>query len=89
MISPMTEYKRGKYENQGLLFRLDDIAPGLSSANLARLEKIFDQYNIKPLMGVVPQNQDDNLIVQKQEEETFWQEIKRLTGKGWAVSMHN
>lgn len=73
---------------QGLLFRLDDIAPGLSSANLARLEKIFDQYNIKPLMGVVPQNQDDNLIVQKQEEETFWQEVKRLTDKGWAVSMH-
>ena len=45
-----------------LCFRLDDICPGMRLDNLNRIEKIFDKYDLHPLLGVVPDNQDDNLM---------------------------
>lgn len=73
---------------KGLLFRLDDIAPGLKKDNLAELETLFDKYNIKPLIGVVPDNKDDNLVVDEYLEEEFWSNVKRLQDKGWVITLH-
>lgn len=71
-----------------LTFRLDDIAPGLNRINLDRLEALFDSFNIKPMIGVVPDCQDEHLIVQECDEEDFWNNVLRLQDKGWPVALH-
>lgn len=67
---------------KGLLFRLDDIAPGLKRENLSRLEALFDKYSVKPLIGVVPDNRDDNLVVDEYSIDEFWayDKLMRIVG---------
>lgn len=73
---------------KGLLFRLDDISPGLKRENLQEFERIFDKYNIKPLLGVVPDNRDPNLVVDEYDENAFWENLLRLHNKGWLIALH-
>lgn len=84
---------------RGLLFRLDDITPGMNNENFNRIEKIFDSFNVKPMIGVVPCNGDENLIVDEQiasekhftedeAEDAFWKNVKRLQDKGWTIALH-
>lgn len=70
-----------------LAFRLDDITPGLKKDNLKRFEEIFDLYGIKPLMGIVPSNEDPNLVVDVKTND-FWDEMRRLCDKGWKIALH-
>lgn len=71
-----------------LTFRLDDIAPGLKRENLNRIESIFERFDIRPMMGVVPDCQDSHLKVEECVEEEFWSNILRLQDKGWPVALH-
>ncbi len=70
-----------------LTFRLDDIAPGLKRDNLIRFEKIFDTYGIKPMIGIVPMNEDMGLVVDK-KYDNFWDDMLRLKDKGWKIALH-
>lgn len=69
-------------------FRLDDIAPGMRLDNLRTIEEIFDKWNICPLLGIVPDNKDDNLSVADNNEEEYYEYIHKLIKKGWTPSMH-
>lgn len=71
-----------------LTFRLDDIAPGLRIENLKKFEEIFDQFDIKPIIGVVPCNKDPKLAYEAYDEKSFWQEVCRLQEKGWVIAQH-
>ena len=70
-----------------LLFRLDDITPGLNRNNLKRFEEVFDTYGIKPMLGIVPCNEDTHLIVEEADED-FWNDMVRLKNKGWTIAQH-
>ncbi|MCR4750422.1 MAG: DUF2334 domain-containing protein [Lachnospiraceae bacterium] len=70
-----------------ITFRLDDITPGLRKENFKRFESIFDTFDIKPLIGVVPKNEDPKLMVEP-ANEGFWDDILRLQEKGWIIAMH-
>ena len=70
-----------------LAFRLDDITPGLKRDNLNRFEEVFDLYGIKPLIGIVPANEDPNLVVDD-KDDSFWDEMRRLRDKGWKIALH-
>ena len=70
-----------------LTFRLDDITPGLNRDNFKRLEEVFDEFNIKPLIGIVPQNEDPNLVVDEIDED-FWEDMLRIKDKGWFIAQH-
>lgn len=70
-----------------LAFRLDDIAPGLKRDNLKIIEEIFDEFDIKPIIGVVPQNEDPHLAVDN-IDDGFWDDIRRLRDKGWIIAQH-
>ena len=41
-----------------ILLRIYDIAENMNWDLMDECEKLFDQYNIKPVMGVIPNNQD-------------------------------
>lgn len=74
-------------ENTGILIRLDDIAENMNWALMKRCEALFDKYDIKPLLGVVTNNKDPELL-SNQKNEAFWDQIREWRDKDWEISMH-
>jgi predicted deacetylase len=68
-------------------FRLDDITPGMNKKRFDEFREIFDKNNIKPLIGVVPNNKDETLNICP-EYDGFWDLIKELKNNGWGVAQH-
>ncbi len=52
-----------------ILIRMDDIAPGMDMGNFRRFKRLLDEYNIRPLIGVVPENRDPKLMVEAMEPD--------------------
>ena len=52
-----------------------------------KCEKLLDDYNIKPLVGVIPNNQDKELLKHPIRKD-FWNILKVWQSKGWEISMH-
>ncbi len=67
--------------------RLDDITPDMDWRKFYYFESILDELGIKPIIGVVPQNEDSTLHVQDNNPQ-FWDEVRRLRDKGWVIAMH-
>ena len=71
--------------------RLDDITSDMDWERFLRFKALLDEYQIKPLIGVVPDNQDDNLITKPKSDKApadFWTDVKELQEEGWIVAMH-
>ncbi|TWT03624.1 DUF2334 domain-containing protein [Planomicrobium sp. CPCC 101079] len=74
----------GKY-----IFRFDDIAPNMDWDNYEYIKRIFDKYNVKPLIGVIPDNQDPELKkFAFKDEDYFWNEMRELQQNGWEIALH-
>ena len=71
----------------GLLIRMDDIAENMNWTLMDKCELLFDKYEIKPLLGVIPINQDPELL-QFPKNSSFWEKVKDWKNKGWEVTMH-
>ena len=70
-----------------IAIRMDDITPDMDWERFLEFKEILDTYGIKPLIGVVPDNQDENLHKAK-EAGDFWEYIKELQEDGWCIAMH-
>ncbi|AQQ54225.1 DUF2334 domain-containing protein [Planococcus lenghuensis] len=71
------------------LFRLDDIAPNMNWTNYEKLKEVFVYYGIKPLLGVIPDNQDLELKGHPGIDPViFWEEIRDRQKAGWEVAVH-
>ena len=46
-----------------ILIRFDDIAENMNWHLMSRCEKLFDELDIKPVMGVIPDNKDKDLLI--------------------------
>lgn len=72
-----------------IAIRLDDITPDMDWERFLKFKTLLDNYQVKPLIGVVPDNRDDNLKgSQKGAPEDFWKYIKGLQAEGWCIAMH-
>ena len=58
--------------NTGMLIRFDDISDHMNWKLMGKSEEIFDKYNIKPLLGVIPDNKDKEFL-NYEKKENFWQ----------------
>lgn len=67
--------------------RLDDITPDMDWDNFDRMECLLDQYDVAPLLGIVPENQDLNLR-KNEPAENFEACIKEWEKKGWSFALH-
>ncbi len=67
--------------------RMDDITPEMDWEKFHAFQKILEEYGIAPLLGVVPDNRDANLIKDKPRAD-FWEYIKTLQDRGWMIAMH-
>ncbi len=70
-----------------IAIRMDDITPDMDWAKFDRFKALLDKYDVKPLIGVVPDNKDEKLSIDPKRED-FWQYVKELQEKGWIVAMH-
>ena len=76
---------RSKYT--GLLIRMDDIAENMNWEFMDRCELLFDKFNIKPLLGVIPENKDPEFLKYPKNSD-FWNRVNTWKEKGWEISMH-
>ena len=74
-------------DNTGILIRLDDIAENMNWELMEKLEVLFDKYKIKPVLGVIPDNQDKELLSYP-KKNNFWHLVRSWRDKGWKIAMH-
>lgn len=67
--------------------RLDDAAEKMDLEKWNRMEKLLDEYNIKPLVGVIP-NCKDPMMDCYEKDECFWNRVKNWENKGWTIALH-
>lgn len=73
--------------NVNYLIRLDDACSQMNRHNWHRMECLLDRYNIKPLVGIIPANEDPTMV-NDSENSDFWDKMKKWQGKGWQIAMH-
>ena len=69
------------------LIRMDDACPTMDHDKWEYLEKILDEFSIKPIVAVVPKNVDDYLNC-KESDPLFWEKVISWQSKGWSIAMH-
>ena len=74
-------------KNTGLLIRLDDICENMKWNFMEKCENLFDEINIKPVLGVIPNNKDSELLKYPQKKK-FWNIVRSWQQKGWTIAMH-
>lgn len=70
------------------LLRLDDASEYMDVEKWQRMENLLDQYGIKPLVGVIPDNQDPSLVGAYKQDLQFWHKVSRWKEKGWELALH-
>ena len=83
----LERFKKFVSENTGFLIRLDDIAENMNWHLMERSEVLFDKFKVKPILGVIPLNQDEELLSYPRKEN-FWDLVRNWKKKGWNISMH-
>lgn len=69
------------------ILRLDDAAERMDIAKWNRVEILLDKYNIKPLVGVIP-NCQDPMMKEYPIDSSFWNKVNEWKNKGWIIALH-
>lgn len=70
------------------IMRLDDASEWMDAMKWNRMEVLLDKYNIKPIVGVIPANQDPDMVGVYPKDELFWEKVQRWKEKGWTIALH-
>ena len=70
-----------------ITIRLDDITPDMDWSKFNTVKEILDKHQVKPLIGIVPDNGDSKLKLNDSRAD-FWDYVKELQDNGWTVAMH-
>lgn len=70
------------------LLRLDDASDHMDVDKWLRVEQILNSYGVKPLVGVIPNVMDPELL-KYPERPAFWTDtIPRWQSNGWELALH-
>ncbi len=69
------------------LVRFDDICPTMNWSVWTRVERILDQYAVRPILAVVPDNRDSTLQVDSPRED-FWSRVRDWQSRDWTIGLH-
>ena len=75
-------------KNTGFLIRLDDVAENMQWEFMEKTEELFDKFNIKPVLGIIPNNKDPELLSYPKKNLDFWDKVRNWESKGWEIAMH-
>ena len=70
------------------ILRLDDASEYMDVEKWSLIEEILDRYSIKPIVGVIPNNQDKSLVNKYQKDPMFWDKVKKWESKKWTIALH-
>ena len=70
-----------------IAIRMDDITPDMDWAKFLRFKELCDLYQVKPLIGVVPANQDTMLQIEE-PRANYWEYLYTLQSEGWCIAQH-
>jgi predicted deacetylase len=69
------------------LLRFDDICPTVNWRVWDEVETILCEQQIRPILAVVPDNQDEALRVSAPDKQ-FWVRVREWKKRGWTIGMH-
>jgi predicted deacetylase len=69
------------------LLRFDDICPTMNWEVWSEIEAALLERNLKPMLAVVPDNQDQVLKVAPPVQD-FWGRVRTWQASGWAIALH-
>lgn len=70
------------------IMRLDDACPKRDIKKWDRIEVLLDKYNIKPLVGIIPDCKDPNMSCYDEDSEFWTTRVQNWLAKGWAIALH-
>ena len=73
--------------NNKYLIRLDDACPTMDGAKWQRMFDILDRYDVRPMVGIIPHNEDPKQEIDAPYAE-FWNKAKQWQQKGYAIALH-
>jgi predicted deacetylase len=69
------------------LVRFDDICPTMNWDIWERIEAILLEFDISPILAVVPDNRDPKLVLAEARND-FWGKVREWQARGWTIGLH-
>jgi len=69
------------------LIRFDDVCPTMNWPVWDHVERVLIERNVKPLVAVVPDNTDRNLMPCPPDRR-FWERVRAWQSLGWTIGLH-
>ena len=69
------------------LLRFDDLCPTISPERWERCRKLIEEFRIRPILAVVPDNQDIDLMC-SHEDPGFWPRLLEMESRGATIAVH-
>lgn len=70
------------------LLRLDDASEYMDVDKWNKIEVVLNRYNIKPIVGIIPNNQDESFISKYERYINFWDMAKAWQSSEWTIALH-
>lgn len=87
LLSAWNEVAETMNEGARYIIRLDDACDTQDSEKWNRIEQVLDRHNIKPIVAVIPNNQDLSLNYSV-KDANFWNRVALWQAKGWTIALH-
>jgi predicted deacetylase len=69
------------------LLRFDDLCPTMSRSGWERFALLIEEFGIQPILAVVPDNRDCELMVSPHDPE-FWSRMRSFESSGATIALH-
>jgi predicted deacetylase len=69
------------------LLRIDDVCPTVHAERWQRLRMLIEEFSIRPILAVVPDNRDRDLDA-SHRDPAFWNSMRALQAAGAAIALH-
>ena len=72
---------------QKYIVRLDDACPTMDRKKWNRFFNILDKYYIKPIVAVIPNNEDKDMLIDEYDKN-FWDKVREWQNKKYNIALH-
>ncbi len=69
------------------LLRFDDLCPTVSHRRWQRLESLIEEFGIRPILGIIPDNRNPTLDISDPDPE-FWERMRAMEARGATIAVH-
>jgi predicted deacetylase len=69
------------------LLRFDGLCPTMSRRKWERFDALIEEFEIRPILAVIPDNRDSDLAVESPDPE-FWKRMRTMEAIGAAIALH-